>query len=104
MDCLYLLSQISMLGALLSNQPGRSIAVFDYEQKTFLASEGDFLRPGLLILKINARRRIDFKCGNETIPYLFSFSQRPEEPSEDQPPEEMPPEPSIETEDGAAYH
>lgn len=109
MDCLYVLSQISMLGALLSSHPGRTIAVFEENENSVLAKEGDFLKPGLLILKIQDRRRVVFKCGGESIDYLFwaknslqtNLEEQFPEPSRDFP-GWSPPE-KFEYEDDTAY-
>lgn len=83
MDCIGALSKISMLGALLATNHAHTRAIFAIGPKTFIASEGDDILPGIQILAIPTSRRVTVKCSGETFRYFFWSENLPEPESEE---------------------
>lgn len=93
MDCIGALSQILMLGALLSTNRAHSLGIFIENQKSFIGAEGDYLRPGLQIIRLWPHRHVTFRCAGETLEYHFWASSLPyleDDPVEDPLPPDAP--------------
>lgn len=73
MDCLAALANLQLLGALFSTSPTRTIAVFENRttSQTLLVQTSDFVAPGLQVLAIETRRRVQFRCSGEIFTYHF---------------------------------